>query len=99
MESSEGKREMTTPMKTVAPTDAHTAFRDDMLVIIKKHGEHLRADEILALAAHAVGQIMALQDQQTMTPRMAIDLVCSNIEKGNAEVVDGLDNSVGGTPS
>jgi hypothetical protein len=68
--------------KSQEPTPQHKAFRDDLIAAMRKHG-HLRADELLAMAAYVVGQLIALQDQRKMTPAMAMELVAKNIEAGN----------------
>lgn len=68
----------------------HQAFRDDLIVILRKHAGHLQAQEMLALAAHLVGQLIALQDQQSMTPERAMQIVTANIERGNAEAIGNL---------
>lgn len=70
-------------LKSKLPTPKHMAMRDELIAVIRKYGADLRADEILALAAYTVGQIIALQDQRTMTPAMAMEIVASNIEAGN----------------
>lgn len=69
-------------MKSFKPTKEQTAFRDEMVAVLRKH-EHLRADEMLAVASYFVGQLIALQDQRKVTPSMAMELVASNIEAGN----------------
>lgn len=68
----------------------HTVFRNDLVAVLKKHGDTLTAPEMLALASHLVGQLVALQDQRTVTPEMAMKLVADNIEQGNQEAIDGL---------
>lgn len=45
---------------------------------------------MLALSAHMVGQIIAMQDQRTMTRQAALEIVMANMEQGNAEVIDNL---------
>ena len=70
-------------MKSKAPSPQHMAMRDDLIAVIRKHGKDMRADEILAVASYTVGQLIALQDQRTMTPSMAMEIVASNIEAGN----------------
>ena len=83
---------------TTAPSagqPAHRAFRNDLLAILKRHAGHLTSQEVLALAAHACGQIIALQDQRTMTREAALQIVTANIEQGNKEVLDNLGNSEG----
>lgn len=79
-------------MKSYPPLTPHREFRDDLLAVIRKHGAKLEAAEILAIAAHLVGQIIALQDQRTMSREMALQIVGANIEQGNQEVVGKLTN-------
>jgi hypothetical protein len=73
-------------MKTVKPSKAHTEFRDDMVATMRKH-QHMRADEMLAVASYFVGQLVALQDQRKITPAMAMQIVSSNIEAGNQQAL------------
>lgn len=77
------------PMKRIDPSPAQTAFRDDMVAALRKH-QHLRPDEMLAVAAYFVGQLVAMQDQRKLTPSMAMQLVASNIEAGNQHVLSEL---------
>lgn len=77
-------------MKNHKPNPVHRAMRDDLLAVIRKHGAKLEAVEILALAAHLVGQLIALQDQRTMTRDMVMQIVGANIEQGNQEAVGKL---------
>jgi hypothetical protein len=76
-------------LRNIGPTQGQKAFRDDLIAVIGKHA-HLSAEEILACAAHLVGQLVALQDHQHMTPDMAMEMVARNIEAGNADALDGL---------
>lgn len=84
-----------TPMKSKKPTKEQIAFRDEMVSTLRKH-KHLRPDEMLAVAAYFVGQLLALQDQRTMTPAMGLEIVSQNIEAGNAHVIQqSLSNPLG----
>jgi hypothetical protein len=65
----------------------HQAFRDDMLAVVKKHGEVLNKLEMLVLVSHLVGQLVALQDKELITPDHAMEVVRLNIEQGNQEAV------------
>jgi uncharacterized protein YejL (UPF0352 family) len=76
---------MKTSLHSVTP--AHRAFRDDMIAVLQKHGGKLSAMEMLALASHLVGQLIALQDQRKVTHGLAIKLVMQNIERGNQEAI------------
>ena len=77
-------------MRVKSAEAKHTAFRDDLVGVLRKHGDQLTAAEMLALAAHLTGQLVALQDQRAMTPSQAMEIVAANIEQGNQEVIDGL---------
>ncbi len=74
-------------MKTVKPTMAHAAFRDDLLAVLNKHSGALDASEMMALAAYTTGQIMAMQDARKWSPDLAMELVARNIEEGNAQAI------------
>lgn len=65
----------------------HKAFREDLIKVLGKHAGHLDAVEMLALGGHMVGQILALQDQRTMTPAAGMEIILKNIEVGNAEAI------------
>lgn len=79
-------------MKSIKPTREQIAFRDDMLAALRRH-QHLRPDEMLAVASHFVGQLVAMQDQRKLTPAMAMQIVASNIEAGNQGVIEELSGS------
>jgi hypothetical protein len=79
----------------IAPQPKHVAFRDDLVAVLRKHGGTLDTSEMLALASHLVGQLVALQDQRTMSPDQAMEIVARNIEQGNQEVLSDLLDSRG----
>jgi hypothetical protein len=70
----------------------HQAFRTDCLAVLRRHAGKLSAQEMLALSAHLVGSIIAMQDHHNMTPDMAMDIVHSNMAMGNAEAVEEMLN-------
>lgn len=74
---------------------AHHAFRADLLDLLDKHAGRLDATDMLALAAHVVGQLIALQDQRKVSPQTAMECVSLNIELGNREAMSGLDAAKG----
>lgn len=82
-------------MKTREPTAVHRAFRDDVIALLNKHAGHLDAMDMLALGAHLVGQLVAMQDHRKYTPAMAMEVVGQNIEQGNAEVLASLEKTEG----
>ena len=83
-------------MKSTDPTAPQVAFRHALLDVMKQHGAELDACELLAVAAHLVGQLIAMQDQRTMTPAQAMELVGANIERGNREAIENLLLQTGG---
>lgn len=83
-------------MKTVQPSKAHTEFRDDMVATMRKH-QHMKPDEMLAVASYFVGQLVALQDQRKITPAMAMEIVGSNIEAGNQQAMAEVRSAAGST--
>ncbi len=84
-------------MKSKLPSPRHMAMRDDLIAVIRKHDDAMSAADILAVAAYTVGQIIALQDQRTMTPAMALEIVGANIEAGNQHAQAEV-KSAGGAP-
>lgn len=73
--------------RVIKPSAKHVSFRDDAIALLNKHAGGLDATEMLALSAHLVGQIIAMQDQQKVSCERALDIVGRNIEVGNAEVL------------
>jgi len=76
-------------MKPVSPTAAHRAFRDELIALLRRNDD-LSALEMLAVASHLVGQLVALQDQRALTPGEAMEIVAANIEAGNRSALDGI---------
>jgi hypothetical protein len=83
-------------MKSMTPSEQQLAFRRALEAAMAQHAQTLDAIEILAVLSHLVGQVIALQDQRTMTSQMAMAIVTNNIEHGNREVVDRLLTETGG---
>ncbi len=86
-----------TPLKTVAPSPEHLTFRHALEECIRREALTMQADEILAVLAHMVGQVIAMQDQRRYTPDSVMNLVSSNIERGNTEAIGMLLGETGGT--
>lgn len=77
-------------MTLTPPHPQHLLFRTDLIAVLRKHAGALNAVELLAVAAHLTGQILALQDQRTMSPSQAMDIVAANIELGNRDAIGEL---------
>ena len=79
-------------MKTFQPKPEHHKFLADLK-------DQMPADmpdqEILAIAAQFVGQLIALQDQRLMTADAAMELVAKNIEIGNQAAMLSLQSPEG----
>ena len=71
--------------KNIAPSEKHQAARDAVMQALKIHAAELPAVEILALMAHVVGQLIAVQDHRVMTVNMAFEVIEKNIEAGNKD--------------
>lgn len=82
-------------IKTIPASEKHKAFNDDVKAVLRKYQDQLTAEEMLALASHLVGVLLALQNQHTMTKEQAIEIMQSNIEAGNQEAMIPLLNSKG----
>ena len=74
-------------IKTLPPTAADQAFRDDMMKVFRKHLKPDTKERLLALASQVVGEVLAHQDQRKWTPAQCIEMIQANIEKGNANEV------------
>lgn len=73
--------------RVVAPTKDQERFRQELLALCQKHNADNGADTLLAIAAYAVGQLIAMQDQRRFTSATLMKLVSENIEAGNQFVI------------
>lgn len=70
------------------PSPAAVAAREAVLDAIKPFQDALSGQEMLAIMAYTLGQLLAFQDQRTMTPDMGLEIIGKNIEKGNADAIE-----------
>ena len=82
-------------MKTRAPSLAAKEFNDATKALLAEYKDKLNAMEMLAVTAHLVGVLIAVQDQKKVTRDMALELVARNIEAGNAEAFESLHKTEG----
>lgn len=75
----------------------HEVLYQDLCKLVSKHADKLTAQELLAVAANMLGKLVAMQDQRTMSPAMAMEIVAQNLEHGNMDVIKQLANSKGGS--
>lgn len=83
--------------RTVVPSPKIVALREKLLAVIQAEAAAMRAEDILALVAHLLGQVVAMQDQRRFTSETVMQLVVENMETGNRSVVDDLLTKTGGT--
>lgn len=83
-------------MKIVQPTPDAEKFRNELLALCQRHNADDKKETLLAIASYAVGQLIALQDQRTMTQDKVMKLISANIEAGNKYVIDELAAAPGG---
>lgn len=81
--------------KTLIARPEHEVAYQDLNDLLRKHADKLSKPELLAVAANLVGKIAALQDQRTMTSEQVMEIVCVNLERGNAQVVERLGDTAG----
>jgi hypothetical protein len=72
----------------------HEIAYQDICSLLKKHAG-IPPLEMLAVAANMLGKMIAMQDQRTVTPEMAMEVVAKNIESGNQQVLAELSQSRG----
>ena len=82
-------------MRKKEPGQKHKAFRDALMAVANRYDKDIDAQDLLAIFAHTVGQLAALQDHRTMTPQMAIELIIRNIEIGNQQAIADLQHVEG----
>lgn len=73
----------------------HEVLYQDLCKLVSKHAGNVSAQELLAVAANMLGKLVAMQDQRTMSPAMAMEIVAQNLEHGNLDVIKQLSNSKG----
>lgn len=80
----------------LAKPEHEIAFQD-LNALLKKHAdEHgLSSLEMLAIASNLVGKLVALQDQRTVTPAVAMKVVTMNLEEGNRQAIEAVMQSQG----
>lgn len=82
-------------LKSREPKDAHHSCRLALCAAVAPFQKELSAQELLAVAAQFVGQLLAFQDHRLMSPEMGIQLVLRNIEAGNQAAIESVNETVG----
>jgi len=82
-------------MRYVTSKPEHEAAYQDVCALLAKHKDKLTAIEMLAIAANMVGKLLAMQDQRTITPDQAMQVIANNIEHGNQQVIAAMTDTAG----
>lgn len=77
-------------MKRVTVDERHKKFEQAIKDAMAATVDDLTGEEMLAILSQVLGQLIALQDQRTMTSERAMLIVATNIEAGNASVLANL---------
>lgn len=83
-------------MKTVKAKPEHEVAYQDLTELVRKHADKMTALELLAVAANMLGKLVAMQDQRRITPSQAMEVVGTNIEAGNAQIIEQLASASSG---
>ena len=72
-------------MRTVGTIPDHEALHRDLIALIERQGDALSGEEMLAVAAHVVGQLLvfAALDTGQITRRKAWGIINRNIAAGH----------------
>lgn len=84
-------------MSTKIAKPEHEVTYQELVALVNRHAGKLKSAEVLAIAANMVGKLIALQDQRTMTPAVAMEIVARNLEIGNQQVLEQLSRASKGT--
>lgn len=74
----------------------HEVAFQDIVALVRKHAGKLTSLEMLAIAANMLGKLVAMQDQRTVTPDKAMEIVVKNLELGNNQALEQLKSASGG---
>lgn len=77
-------------IRAFRPTAGHVQFRAELVALLGRHAGHLSPQELLAVAAQVVGQIIACMDQRSLSAEEALEIVHANIVQGNRGALDAL---------
>lgn len=84
---------MKTKLKPANPL--HEQIYQDIAAVMKKYGDQLSSEDVLAILSNMVGKCVAMQDQRKYTPEAIMKIVAMNIQYGNQHVIDELMNAPG----
>jgi hypothetical protein len=85
-------------MRHIAKPEHEVAYQELVALIRRLTAQHnLSSVDLLAVAANMLGKIVALQDQRTITPDKAMDIIVANLQIGNDQAIESLALKVAGS--
>jgi hypothetical protein len=81
--------------RIVMTTPEHEVVYQELIALVNRHAADLTALEILAIAGNLVGKLIALQDQRITSSTVALETVIQNLEQGNRQALDALEQTKG----
>jgi sulfur transfer protein SufE len=73
----------------------HEVLYQELVALLRRHGDEMSSEEMLAVAANMLGKLLAYQDQRTMTRERGLEIIIKNIEYGNQQAIDEVMKSRG----
>ena len=73
----------------------HEVLYQELVAILRRHGDEMSSEEMLAIGANLLGKLLAYQDQRTMTRERGLEIIIKNIELGNQQAIDEVMKSRG----
>lgn len=74
-------------MKRIAPSQEMKAAREALITAMQPHADLLGGENMMAVLAYTLGQIVALQDQRKLSPDRCMAIISGNIEQGNQDAI------------
>lgn len=75
-------------MPIIPANDDAQTFYADLNSLLRKHAGHLRAEELLAISAQVVGQIMTFQNGRAFSQDQLMEIVKRNMLLGNRAALE-----------
>jgi sulfur transfer protein SufE len=73
----------------------HEVLYQELVALLRRHGDEMSAEEMLAIGANLLGKLLAYQDQRSMTRERGLEIIIKNIELGNQQAIDEVMHSKG----
>lgn len=80
-------------LRNVAMNIEHVRFEKDVRKLLEKYSGKMSSTEQLAAVSRMAGMIVGLQDVRYVTQADALEIVRTNMEKGNMAVIKKLQNA------